>query len=132
MYRTPMQTVQELYDAFGRRDLAKVFSLLSPEIEILQSEELPWGGVYRGHNGARQFFGKLGSHTNSTLDVERLISAGDHVVAIGWTHGKVNAAGTSYRVPIAHVWHVRDGLVMQAQFFIDNPTMLEAVRRDCA
>jgi hypothetical protein len=132
MYRKPTQTVQELYDAFARRDLLRVFSLLSPDIEIVQSEELPWGGLYRGHDGARQFFATLGSHINSTLDIERLIDAEDHVVAIGWTHGTVNATGASYRVPIAHVWRVRDSLVIQTQFFIDNPNMLEALRRDRA
>jgi ketosteroid isomerase-like protein len=132
MYRKPTQTVQELYDAFACRDLLRVFSLLSPDIEIVQSEELPWGGLYRGHDGARQFFAKLGSHINSTLDIERLIDAEDHVVAIGWTHGTVNATGASYRVPIAHVWSVRDSLVIQTQFFIDNPNMLEALRRDRA
>jgi ketosteroid isomerase-like protein len=130
MHRNPTQIVKELYDAFGRRDLAKVFSLLSTDIEIVQSKELPWGGLYRGHDGARQFFSKLGSHINSALDIERLIDAEDHVVAIGWTHGTVNATGASYRVPIAHVWRVRDGLVIQAQFFIDNPTMLEALGRN--
>jgi ketosteroid isomerase-like protein len=132
MYRKPMQTVQEVYDAFARRDLPKVFSLLSPDIEIVQSEELPWGGLYRGHDGARQFFAKLGSNINSTLDIERLIDAEDYVVAVGWTHGMVNATGASYRVPIAHVWRVRDSLVIQAQFLIDNPTMLEAFRRERA
>jgi uncharacterized protein len=132
MYRKPMQTVQELYDAFARRDFLEVFGLLSPDIEILQSQELPWGGLYRGHDGARQLFAKLGSHINSTLDIERLIDAEEHVVAIGWTHGTVNATGASYRVPIAHVWRVRDGLVIQTQFFIDNPNMLEALRRDGA
>jgi ketosteroid isomerase-like protein len=132
MYRKPMQTVQELYDAFARRDFLEVFGLLSPDIEILQSQELPWGGLYRGHDGARQFFAKLGSHINSTLDIERLIDAEEHVVAIGWTHGTVNATGASYRVPIAHVWRVRDGLVIQTQFFIDNQNMLEALRRDRA
>jgi ketosteroid isomerase-like protein len=130
LQRSRLQTVQELYDAFGRRDLPTVFSLLSPDIEIVQSDELPWGGVYRGHDEARKFFGQLGSHIHSTLDIERLISAGDHVVAIGWTHGTVNATGASYRVPIAHVWVVRDGLAMQAEFFIDHPGMLEALRRD--
>jgi uncharacterized protein len=129
MNRNPPQIVQELYDAFARRDLPKVFSLLSPDIEIVQSKELPWGGSYRGHDGASQFFAKLGSHINSALDIERLIDAEDHVVAIGWTHGTVNATGASYRVPIAHVWRVRDGLVIQTQFFIDNPNMLEALRR---
>jgi ketosteroid isomerase-like protein len=132
MYRKPMQTVQELYDAFARRDFLEVFGLLSPDIEILQSQELPWGGLYRGHDGARQLFAKLGSHINSTLDIERLIDAEEHVVAIGWTHGTVNATGASYRVPIAHVWRVRDGLVIQTQFFIDNQNMLEALRRDRA
>ena len=132
MQRNPTQTVQDLYDAFGRRDLPKVFSLLSPDIEILQSEEMPWGGLYRGHDGARQFFGKLGSHINSTLDIEKMISAGDHVVAIGWTQGAVNATGKSYRVPIAHVWLVRHGLVMQTQFFIDHAAMLEALRQNLA
>ena len=132
MYSKPMQTVQEVYDAFARRDLLKVFSLLSSDIEIVQSEELPWGGLYRGHDGARQFFAKLGSHINSTLDIERLIDAEDQVVAVGWTHGTVNATGANYRVPIAHVWRVRDGLVIQTQFFIDNPNMLEALHRDRA
>ena len=56
-------------------------------------------GLYRGHDGARQFFAKLGSHINSTLDVERLIDAENHVVAIGWTQGTVNATGASYRGP---------------------------------
>jgi uncharacterized protein len=132
MYRKPMQTVQEVYGAFARRDLPEVFSLLSSDIEIVQSEELPWGGLYRGHDGARQFFAKLSSHINSTLDIERLIDAEEHVVAIGWTHGTVNATGASYRVPIAHVWRVRDDLIIQAQFLIDNPTMLAALRRDRA
>jgi ketosteroid isomerase-like protein len=47
MYRKPMQTIHELYEAFARRDLSKVFSLLSSDIEIVQSEELPWG-AYTG------------------------------------------------------------------------------------
>ena len=128
MNRNPTQIVQDLYDAFARRDLPMVFSLLSPDIEIVQSKELPWGGSYRGQDGARQFFSKLGSHISSALDIERLIDAEDHVVAIGWTHGTVNATGASYRVPIAHVWRVRDGLVIQTQFFIDNASMLEALR----
>lgn len=121
------EIVQELYDAFGRRDIPKVFGLLSADVEIVQSEELPWGGCYEGHDGARRFFGRLGSTINSTLEIERLISSGDEVVAVGWTRGTVNANGASYRVPITHVWKIRDGLVAQGQFFIDNPTMLEAL-----
>lgn len=125
--RRPLQTIQELYAAFGRRDTATIFSLFSPDIEIRQSEALPWGGLYRGHAGAQQFFAKLTSQINSTVAIDRFIDAGDHVVVVGWTQGAVNGTGATFRVPIAHVWKVRDGLAEQAQFFIDNPTMLAAL-----
>jgi len=127
MSATPLQIVQAAYQAFATRDAAKLFSLFSPEIEIVQTTEVPWGGVFHGHDGARQFFTTLTQHINSTLEIERWLNSGDHVVAIGWTAGTVNATGAKYRVPIAHVWKVHDGLVRRIQFLIDNPTMLTAL-----
>lgn len=123
----PLEVVKSIYAAFGRRDAPAVFALFSPTVEIVQSPALPWGGTYRGHDGARQFFGKLTAHINSTVEVERFLRAGEQIVVIGWTQGTVNATGAKYRVPLAHVWTVKDGLVTQVHFIIDNPTMLEAL-----
>ena len=122
-----VEIVQAVYAAFATRDAATILSLFAPDVEIVQSRELPWGGLYRGHEGARQFFVTLTTHLNSTLEIERMIRAGDVVVAVGWTKGTVNATGASYRVPIAHVWTIREGLVARVQFCIDNPTMLAAL-----
>jgi ketosteroid isomerase-like protein len=125
--RTPVETVESLYEAFRRRDMPTIFELLSPDVEIVQSEALPWGGDYHGHDGARRFFAALGSNLRSTLTFDRLIDSGDHVVAIGRTEGTVNATGKPFRVPVAHVWHVRNGLVVRVQFYIDHPGMLKAL-----
>jgi uncharacterized protein len=122
-----LEIVHEAYAAFGRRDVPKIVSLFSREIALVQSEELPWGGCFRGHDGALQFFGKLTSHITSAVEVDRTIQSGDHIAVTGWTQGTVNATGTTFRVPLVHVWHVRDGLVNRIQFFIDNPTMLAAL-----
>src|SRR5687768_7715339 len=122
-----LEVVKQIYDAFGRRDVPKVLSLFSPEIEIVQSPELPWGGTYRGHAGAMEFFGKLAARINSTVTIDRFLSAGDAVAVIGWTTGTVNATGANYHVPIVHVLKVREGVATQAQFYIDNPTMLAAL-----
>ena|SRR5687768_6146389 len=122
-----LEVVKQIYDAFGRRDVSKVLSLFSSEIEIVQSPELPWGGTYRGHAGAMEFFGKLTTHINSTVTIDRFLSAGDAVAVIGWTTGTVNATGASYHVPIAHILKVREGLATHIQFYIDNPTMLAAL-----
>jgi ketosteroid isomerase-like protein len=76
---TPLQIVEALYEGFRRRDFPAIFGLLSPDVEIVQSDKLPWGGCYRGHEGARQFFGQLASRINSTLTIERLIDSADYV-----------------------------------------------------
>jgi ketosteroid isomerase-like protein len=126
--RTPLQTVEALYEGFRQRDMPAIFGLLSADVEIVQSDALPWGGCYRGHDGARRFFGALGSRLQSTLAFERLIDATDHVAAVGWTAGTVNATGARYRVPVVHVWQVRDGQIVRAQFYIDHPQMQQALR----
>lgn len=122
-----VRLIEALYDGFRRRDMAAIFGLLSEDVEIEQSPALPWGGSYRGHDGARPFFGQLGSHINSTLAFERLIDAGDHVAVVGWTEGTVNATGARYRVPVVHVWQVRDNKIVRAEFYIHHPDMLDAL-----
>jgi ketosteroid isomerase-like protein len=129
MAATGIETVKSLYDAFGRRDVLSVFALLAPEVEFSQSVQLPWGGIYRGHAGAREFFAKLTGRINSTVEIERWLESGDHVTAIGWTLGTVNATRAPFRVPIVHVWQVREELVVRAQFLIDHPGMLAALRQ---
>ncbi len=123
----PVLLVEAVYEAFRRRDMAAIFGLLAEDVELEQSRALPWGGSYHGRDGARRFFGQLGSRINSSLAFERLIDAGDHVAAIGWTEGTVNATGARYRVPVVHVWQVRDGKIARVEFYIHHPSMLEAL-----
>lgn len=119
--------VDDLYAAFGQRDLPGILSLFSPDVQIIQSTELPWGGHYRGHEGAKQFFSKLGAHLISTLSIERLISSGDSVTAVGWTQGTVKATGARYCVAVVHHWTVVDGTITRVEFLIDHPMMREAL-----
>lgn len=130
MSSSPLQTVQAVYEAFRRRDLPALFNLLSSDIEITQSEELPWGGIYRGHEGAQQFFTKLTSRIDSSVQIERFIQAGQDIAAIGWTQGSVISTGAKFHVAIAHIWRVRAGAVVQVRFLIDNPAMLAALAAD--
>jgi ketosteroid isomerase-like protein len=122
-----IEFMKRLYAAFARRDVPAIFAALAPEVEVLQSPELPWGGVYQGRDEFRQFFGKLTQHINSNLVFERFLDAGDHVVAIGRTHGTVNANGQAFDMPAVHVWQLRDEQVVRFQPYIDVPTMQAAL-----
>ncbi|HVV45431.1 MAG TPA: nuclear transport factor 2 family protein [Bryobacteraceae bacterium] len=123
----PVRIVEALYEAFRERDMAKIFSLFAADVEMTQSIELPWGGVYRGPEGAREFFARLTSHVRSAVTIERMISAEDHVAVVGWTEGTVNATGAPFRVPIVHLWKVRTGKAVRVQFCVDHPAMLRAL-----
>ena len=125
---SPVEIVQSIYQAFVRRDVAHAVSQLSADVVLVQSEELPWGGTYRGAEGVRQFFGRLTGHLNSTLEIERTLSAGAHVVVMGWTKGNVVSTGAPYRVPFAHVWKIAGSQVVEMRFFIDHPTMSAALQ----
>jgi hypothetical protein len=127
--RPNVAVVRQIYACFKNRDLKGLMGLFSPDIELMQSDEVPWGGIHNGHDGARESFGKLVDTINSTLVIDRFIDAGDHVAAIGRTQGTVNATGARYDVPIAHVWELDQGKVVSVQFFIDNPTMMAALAK---
>ena len=127
MERANVAVVRGAYDAFERGDLPAVFAALHPAIELAQSTEVPWGGVYRGHDGARAFFQALTARIRSRVAVERFVDEGDDVVAIGRTQGTVIATGQPFDVPIAHVWTIRAGLAVSVRFYIDDPAMREAL-----
>jgi uncharacterized protein len=119
-----VEKVEELYGALSKRHVGTFMMLMAEEVEIVQSSELPWGGVYRGHEGARQFLGKLAEHIDSRLEIESFIDAGEHVVAIGRTVGQTRATKLEFNIPVVHVWTLRDGQVTRFEPYIDNATML--------
>ena len=71
MSAASLTLVREIYDAFARRDLSAALARLHPDVEIRQTELVPWGGQYRGHEAAREFFGRVVGAIDSTVTVER-------------------------------------------------------------
>ncbi len=125
--RPGVAVARAVYEAFAIKDIPRIVSLFSPDIEIVQSTEVPWGGTYKGHEGATQFFGILTKHINSVVTVERYIDAGENIIAIGWTRGSVNESGVQFAVAVAHVWTISDGKAQRVRFCIDNPVMRAAL-----
>lgn len=127
MTRSAVGTVLSVYDALARKDVAAITQLTAPEIEIRQSTELPWGGIYHGAAEAMAFFGKVTSFLDSRVTVERLLDAGDTIAVVGRTLGTVRATTTPFDVPLVHVWEVSDGRIARLTVVLDNPTMLPGI-----
>ncbi len=127
MYVSNLTLVQELYEAFARRDVPAVLARLHPEVELQQTALVPWGGHYRGHAGAREFFGRVVATIDSAVSIERFIDADDHVAAVGRTRGRTRERGVAFDLAVVHVWTVRDGRITRLEVYIDTPAMQEAL-----
>jgi uncharacterized protein len=127
-----VEVIAELYEALARRDLPAIMSLIDPEIIVSQTELLPWGGEYHGVEGVQQFFTELFRRVESQLAVEEFVDAGDKVLVIGSTRGRVRATGATFNIRAVHVWTVKGGRGVRFEPNVDTPKMLEALKQDKA
>ena len=103
------QVVRELYAAFEQRDVGAVLRGFDGDIEVFQTEVLPWGGTYRGTMGAASFFQKLAAAVDATVTAEDFFEAGNTVIATARTRGRVRSNDVRFDLRSVHVWTIREG-----------------------
>jgi len=83
---------------------------------------------YKGADGMRQFLREWTEPFDSwRIDVEDLLDAGEHVVAICVQHGRAKASGLPVDMRLAMVFTVRDGLQTRMEMYADPAEALRAV-----
>jgi uncharacterized protein len=128
MSQEDIAVVQSAYEALRRGDVQAIFALLDPEIELYQSEWVPWGGKYKGHEEVGHFFSNLTETIESRVDPDQFIDDEEgHVVAVGHTRGSVRATRREFEVPIVHVWTIREGKAVKFEAYIDTLQMRVAL-----
>jgi len=108
--------IEELYAAFGRGDAVAVLNLLDPQadLEFEGPSTIPWAGNWHGRDGWAKFFQTLGENADEvTLKMEPFAAQGDHVVTIGRYRARVKATGQRIDSPLAHLWTIRNGMVLR-------------------
>lgn len=119
--------VRRLYDAMAARDVEALMAMFGEDVVVEQTEELPWGGHFTGHDGLGTFFLTLIGTITSQVTISTIFAAGDVVVQVGRTAGTVNATGRPFDVDEVHLLTVRDGKVVRFEAHIDTPAMLAAL-----
>ena len=80
------QKVNQMYDAFNRRDLNFILDCLSTDCiwEVMGEPELPFSGIYHGPSDVQNFFSKMGDTIDITdLTCEHILENGNIVLASG-------------------------------------------------
>ena len=118
-------TIQSLYDAFAKGDVATVLGTLAADIAWTEAEGFPYGGTYHGPTAVLDgVFMRLAMEWEGFAAVPaEFIDGGDTVVALGVYTGRYKGTGKSFEAKFAHVWKMRDG---QACRFVQYTDTLKA------
>ncbi|MEH1841580.1 MAG: nuclear transport factor 2 family protein [Nostoc sp.] len=122
-----LEIVKQAYIYLNQRDIPRYFSLMSPDIDFYQTEELPWGGHYRGFDESKVFFSKFSALIDSSVEISYYIQASDQTVAIGKTSGVAKQTGKKFSCNLAHIWTIQEEKIVRLKVYIDTDVMKAAL-----
>ena len=124
-----VQTVQQLYAAFGRGDIPTVLNTLTDDVEweVAGPSQIAYAGVRRGREQVRQFFQVLGQSVDiQQFEPREFIAQGNHVVVLGFERLRVKSTGCIVDDHWVMVFTLRDGRVVRFREYIDTAAIAAA------
>jgi ketosteroid isomerase-like protein len=122
--------VQELYRAFREQDEAAFRRTVTDDVEWIQCEGFPGGGVRRGPDQVWEgvFRANRERWNGFAFEIERSLDAGDAVVVLGRYSGRAASTGRPMSAAAAHVYELVGGRVRRIRMFADTAPMQDALR----
>jgi uncharacterized protein len=105
--------IRDGYAAFAAGDFAVLTDLFADDLVWHVGGRNQLAGEYRGRDAVFAFFGKLMEVTEGSfhLDVHAVLADDEHAVAL--VFGTASRGGQSLTDTAAHVFHMRDGKVVE-------------------
>jgi uncharacterized protein len=114
--------------AISERDAAELIALSSPDVEWHSFFAMNEDGMYRGHEGARQYMKDLDDAWDiGRADVDDALSIGDVTVLVGHLRYRGRGSGVESEIRAGWMLKFRDGKVIRFRAFHDPEEALEAV-----
>ncbi len=107
-----------------------LYELLEPDVVWDNSSSIsPEAGVYRGHEGVRQFFRRwAGTWAEWHFGPEKMLPVGDRVLVYLRERVRSKGAGVELEHRGYMVWTLRDGKATAVQLFDTEEEALEALK----
>lgn len=125
------ETVQEIYEAFGRGDVPAILDRLDDAVEWeygTQPGEVPWLQPRHGKAGAAEFFASLAGLEFHNFVPKAILEGDGLVVALVDVDATVKATGKRFvEEDEVHLWHFNDaGRVVRFRHRVDTYRQWEA------
>jgi len=127
-----VETIQSLYAAFGRGDVAGLLSHVTGDAEFSfagGSPDIPWHGPWRGHAQIQHFFSVIGEQIAfEAMEPLQFTSSQDAVAVRLHVSYTVRRTGKRVDEQQIHWWDMRDGKVRGQIHFEDTAQVMAAAR----
>jgi uncharacterized protein len=119
-----VEVVRRLFAAVEDRDLNRVLDCYSDDVEITEAAVLPYGGVWRGREGATAHavgfmgaWGDLQGPEECRLDARFWGDGAGTVCAVFRHRAHDRASGRRFDAPEVGIYRIRDDHVVRSQMF---------------
>jgi ketosteroid isomerase-like protein len=122
-------TLEAVYEAINRADVAAILSLQADDVEWQGPAAFPdLAGPHRGHEGVRDYARHVSDAWQEfTVHPERFFDLGEQVLVLTRERGRGRLSGIEVQSqPTAHLWTLRDGVVVRFQVFWNREEGLRA------
>jgi uncharacterized protein len=128
--RTAYDVVKAHYEASDRGDLKGMLADLAPDGEWVEMRGSLCAGTFIGPDAVVENVFKVigGEFADFAFNLDRLLDAGDDVVAVGGYSGTHRRTGKSFAVRTVHLWTVRQEKIRRFEQFTDTQLLAEAAR----
>lgn len=117
--------VKNVYAAFSVGDVPKVLGAMHPQIQWTTTAGYKYGGISRSPDAVLQnVLMKIPQDFESfSIDIERLLDAGNVVVMQGHYVAQGKATGKSVRAAVVHVLEISEGKIVRFDQYVDSATI---------
>jgi ketosteroid isomerase-like protein len=122
-----IEIIKKSFEAFNRRDPEAYLRYVREDYEwrpfLFAAVE---GGVYRGHEGVREWFANLDEFFESfSAEVAEVRDLGDRVLVLGTLHGRGRGSGVPVESPVGIVVELdADGMARRGVAFTSHAEAL--------
>jgi uncharacterized protein len=112
----------------GQASFAGLAPFFAPDVVLYQADALPYGGVWRGHDGMERFFLAM-SRTWDVFDMvdQTFLADTSPLVVLTTVHARLRATGRELDFPILQTITVQNGLIAEVRpFYWDTAAIVAA------
>lgn len=131
-----VQVVQQMFAAFGQRDLQAVLHTLAEDVYWQSpvtravSKQILWARPRHGREQVATFFKELFEGVQpERLEPLQFTAQGDRVIVEGKNRGTVRSTGKNYEHDWVMVFAVRDGKILKLKHYYDTADILAAFHK---